>query len=87
MQLRRVDKQRGHKGSNWRARTAVAKVFCWMEPRLLHGLLPWHHPGNINDPEWVGQWMQLHDQHADGVALLNTQGLRGGPATLHDATA
>ena len=46
---------------------------------LAETLLPWHHPMDVDDPEWSLQWVKTFEKNNAELALLDTNNL-GKPA-------
>ncbi|WP_159270071.1 metal-dependent hydrolase [Zhongshania aliphaticivorans] len=44
-------------------------------PKLLHSLLPWHHPSDIKDPQWSVDWIHAHKNNSENLAYLDTNNL------------
>lgn len=81
-QIMRIDGLHRDRRSWWRSRWLMLRISLWVLPKLLHGALPWHRPERINDPRWVKEWSALYDSDAGGVALLDTNRIKGGPVSI-----
>lgn len=44
-------------------------------PKLIHALLPGHHPTDIDDPQWSKDWVAVHEKNNAELAHLDTNNL------------
>lgn len=51
------------------------RFLAGIAPKLLHAMLPSHHPSDIDDPQWSKEWLTVHEKHDAELAHLDTNNL------------
>lgn len=59
--------------SRMRLYRMVLRFFYKTVPAILRAMAPSYHPAKVNDPQWVGKWIETYALLPDGkIPLLDT---------------
>ncbi len=64
--------------SRWNLLKMITRFFANMIPATFSALLPWHHPSDVNDPQWCIDWINEYAGDEDHLATLDTAHLMAG---------
>jgi predicted metal-dependent hydrolase len=82
MVLLKADGLWGKWKTHWAIKKFAVRFFAASLPGILRHALPWHHPSHVANPQWMREWVALHDTGERGLAKLDTRKLQQSPAGM-----
>ncbi len=80
--LLKADGRWGRWRTRWEIKKLVARLFVSFLPRTLRYAMPGHHPSQVEDPEWMREWVALYARGEVGLTALDTRRVASTPAAM-----
>ena len=82
IELLKADGLWGKWKTRWEIKKLAFRLFRSIVPRTIRYALPGHHPSHVRDPEWMREWVMLHERGEAGLTRLEMEEPQRPPSAL-----